>query len=145
MKNQRTKHSDVVLIPGLLPIFLHGCELKSGRGLGTRLHVESKLILVPHCQQCSVKQLHNLLQPLRVATSTTTWVISAHGWRLIAPFNNEAATIKRDHNKITTGHRSQVTGHRSQVITNMVRDFTTLAPSLVSQARPTSAREGRVW
>ena len=28
---------DVVLIPGLLPIFLHGCEIKSGRGLGTRL------------------------------------------------------------------------------------------------------------
>ena len=28
---------DVVLIPGLLPIFLHGCEIKSGSGLGTRL------------------------------------------------------------------------------------------------------------
>ena len=28
---------DVVLLPGLLPIFLHGCEIKSGRGLGTRL------------------------------------------------------------------------------------------------------------
>ena len=28
---------DIVLIPGLLPIFLHGCEIKSGRGLGTRL------------------------------------------------------------------------------------------------------------
>ena len=28
---------DVVLIPGLLPIFLHSCEIKSGRGLGTRL------------------------------------------------------------------------------------------------------------
>ena len=28
---------DVVLIPGLLPIFLHGCEIKSGWGLGTRL------------------------------------------------------------------------------------------------------------
>ena len=27
---------DTVLIPGLLPIFLHGCEIKSGRGLGTR-------------------------------------------------------------------------------------------------------------
>ena len=24
-------------IPGLLPIFLHGCEIKSGNGLGTRL------------------------------------------------------------------------------------------------------------
>ena len=29
---------DVVLIPGLLPIFLHSCEIKSGSGLGTRLH-----------------------------------------------------------------------------------------------------------
>ena len=28
---------NVVLIPGLLPIFLHGCEIKSGCGLGTRL------------------------------------------------------------------------------------------------------------
>ena len=28
---------DVVLIPGLLLIFLHGCEIRSGRGLGTRL------------------------------------------------------------------------------------------------------------
>ena len=30
---------DVVLIPGLLPIFIHGCEIKSGSGLGTRLDV----------------------------------------------------------------------------------------------------------
>ena len=36
---------DVVLIPGLLPIFLHGCEIKSGRGLGTRLHVAPPLFL----------------------------------------------------------------------------------------------------
>ena len=28
---------DIVLIPGLLPIFLHNCEIKSGSGLGTRL------------------------------------------------------------------------------------------------------------
>ena len=28
---------DVLLLPGLLPIFLHGCEIKSGWGLGTRL------------------------------------------------------------------------------------------------------------
>ena len=28
---------DVVLLPGLLPIFLHGCKIKSGWGLGTRL------------------------------------------------------------------------------------------------------------
>ena len=32
---------DAVLIPGLLPIFLHGCEIKSGRGLGTRLGTHS--------------------------------------------------------------------------------------------------------
>ena len=30
---------DVVLIPGLLPIFLHGYKIKSGSGLGTRLFV----------------------------------------------------------------------------------------------------------
>ena len=29
---------DVALIPGLLPIFLHSCEIKSGRDLGTRLY-----------------------------------------------------------------------------------------------------------
>ena len=28
---------NVVLVPGLLPIFLHGCKIKSGSGLGTRL------------------------------------------------------------------------------------------------------------
>ena len=28
---------DIVLLPGLLPIFLHGCEIKSGWGLGMRL------------------------------------------------------------------------------------------------------------
>ena len=28
---------DIVLLPGLLPIFSYGCEIKSGRGLGTRL------------------------------------------------------------------------------------------------------------
>ena len=30
---------DVVLLPGRLPIFLHGCQIKSGWGLGTRLAV----------------------------------------------------------------------------------------------------------
>ena len=30
---------DVVLIPGLLPIFLHSCKIKSGSGLGMRLCV----------------------------------------------------------------------------------------------------------
>ena len=25
------------MVPGLLPIFLHGCEIKAGSGLGTRL------------------------------------------------------------------------------------------------------------
>ena len=30
---------DVAMFPGLLPIFLHGCEIKSGSVLGTRLQV----------------------------------------------------------------------------------------------------------
>ena len=34
---------DVLMIPGLLPIFLHGCEIKSGSGLGTRLLSFSEL------------------------------------------------------------------------------------------------------
>ena len=38
---------DVVLIPGLLPIFLHGCDIKSGWGLGTWLtYVITVLVLV---------------------------------------------------------------------------------------------------
>ena len=36
---------DVLLIPGLVPIFLHGCKTKSGRGLGTRLHKSYILFL----------------------------------------------------------------------------------------------------
>ena len=36
---------DVILIPGLLLIFLHGCEIKSGWGLGTRL---AKPVVVDH-------------------------------------------------------------------------------------------------
>ena len=30
--------NDVVLVPALLSIFLHSCEIKSGSGLGTRLY-----------------------------------------------------------------------------------------------------------
>ena len=39
---------DVVLLPGLLPIFLHGCEIKSGRGLGTRLTHTTFLLSLLH-------------------------------------------------------------------------------------------------
>ena len=42
---------DVVLIPGLLPIFLHHCEIKSGSGLGTRLMMamqQTTLWISPH-------------------------------------------------------------------------------------------------
>ena len=35
---------DIVLIPVLLPIFLHGCEIKSGSGLGTRLMSDMRFI-----------------------------------------------------------------------------------------------------
>ena len=31
---------DVVLLPGLLPVFLHGCKIKSGSGLGMRLGIK---------------------------------------------------------------------------------------------------------
>ena len=34
-----TIHNVGMFSPGLLPIFLHGCEIKSGSGLGTRLIV----------------------------------------------------------------------------------------------------------
>ena len=42
---------DIVLIPGLLPIFLHSCEIKSGSGLRTRLHVRTypTYCMVPEC------------------------------------------------------------------------------------------------
>ena len=45
---------DVVLVPGLLPILLHGCEIKSGSSLGTRLptyhslHVHRHIITHNH-------------------------------------------------------------------------------------------------
>ena len=32
-------HHYIVMVPGLLPIFLHGCEIKSGSGMGMRLGV----------------------------------------------------------------------------------------------------------
>ena len=44
---------DVILIPGLLPIFLHSCEIKSGCGLGTRLpqkRLEEREIFKTHLQ-----------------------------------------------------------------------------------------------
>ena len=31
---------DIVLVPGLLPIFLHGCKIKSESDLGTRLALD---------------------------------------------------------------------------------------------------------
>ena len=36
---------DVAMIPGLLPIFLHGCEIKSGSGLGMRLSLLTFIVL----------------------------------------------------------------------------------------------------
>ena len=36
---------DVVLLPGLLPIFLHGCEIKFGWGRGKRLICDHAYIL----------------------------------------------------------------------------------------------------
>ena len=36
---------DVAMIPGLLLIFLHGCKIKSGRGLGMRLPLWSQVLL----------------------------------------------------------------------------------------------------
>ena len=34
---------DLILVSGLLPIFLHGCEIKSGSDLGTRLSGRSSV------------------------------------------------------------------------------------------------------
>ena len=42
---------DIVLIPGLLPIFLHGCEIKSLNGLGTRLGISQAHLIPIRCQQ----------------------------------------------------------------------------------------------
>ena len=35
---------DVAMIPDLLPIFRHGCEIKSGSGLGKRLGINTIII-----------------------------------------------------------------------------------------------------
>ena len=48
---------DVVMVPGLLSIFLHGCEIKSGSGLGTRL------------------QLHDLVTYYSIRASLGSWII----------------------------------------------------------------------
>ena len=40
---------DVLLIPGLLLIFLHGCEIKSGRDLGTRVSLKTSSCLLDWC------------------------------------------------------------------------------------------------
>ena len=40
-KTRLVQTVDVAMIPGLLLIFLHGCEIKSGSGLGTRLYANS--------------------------------------------------------------------------------------------------------
>ena len=46
---------DVVLIPGILPIFLHGCEIKSGSGLGRGYGTVGFKVLIPtfpHVRWC---------------------------------------------------------------------------------------------
>ena len=49
---------DVVLVPGLLPIFLHSCEIKSGNGLGMKL-----------CKPCSRMKWHlKLIKTVYVGT-----------------------------------------------------------------------------
>ena len=39
---------DVAMFPGLLPIFLHSCEIKSGSGPGTRLGKRSCITTTVH-------------------------------------------------------------------------------------------------
>ena len=46
---------DVVTVPGLLPIFFHGCKRKSGSGLGTRLDV-------PHSARKALSILSDILR-----------------------------------------------------------------------------------
>ena len=51
---------DVVLIPGILPIFLHGCEIKSGSGLGRGYGTVGFKVLIPtfpHVRWCWVSVL----------------------------------------------------------------------------------------
>ena len=50
-----------ISIPGLLSIFLHGCEIKSGRGLGTRL-----VSILAHCKQSKAGGWEGLGMKLRL-------------------------------------------------------------------------------
>ena len=43
-------HHDVVMVLGLLPIFLHSCEIKSGSGLGMRLEYHTTRLSTQHLQ-----------------------------------------------------------------------------------------------
>ena len=59
------------MVPGLLPIFLHSCEIKSGSGLGTRLgYVYVQLcmrvtILALVVNSTNFTELHTLILAVR--------------------------------------------------------------------------------
>ena len=59
---------DVPMIPGLLPIFLHGCEIKSGSGLGTRLRLTAYVLASIFATQTAylvqVATAYDLVAPL---------------------------------------------------------------------------------
>ena len=77
---------DVVAIPGLLPIFLHGCKIKYGSGLGMRQDITKTTVpnnhtlsprrgLIHTCQL--VSDLAFFTQQLPVATGITSPTFAA--------------------------------------------------------------------
>ena len=57
------------MIPGLLLIFLYGCEIKSGRGLGMRLVRLPYLLSVFSCSKLFSQTLFSQIKPNTIFTS----------------------------------------------------------------------------
>ena len=87
------------LIPGLLPIFLHGCEITSGRGLGTRLlRVPTKTIPNQFVQRHSHKvfwQLFTLVMgPFQSNSCIVVYrLLTGYGFTLTSKLMAQALSI----------------------------------------------------
>ena len=65
----RSSVRDVILIPGFLLIFLHGCKIKSGRGQGMRLVRLPYLLSVFSCSKLFSQTLFSQIKPNTILTN----------------------------------------------------------------------------
>ena len=71
------------MVPGLLPIFLHGCEIKSGSGLGTRLEWTQCCLLSspsacvsPSDPTLTVENVREVMAEVRDWKEVGSWLVS---------------------------------------------------------------------